>query len=164
VHRHRMAPEIEMRVAQALADGRLKLMAAKLTDIDLNANGALVRYRRRGKREIESLQGKAIVDCTGIVRDPRASANPVIRSLFDQGLARPDRLRIGLDIGTDCALISRDGVPSRRLFAIGPLTRAAFWEIMAIPDIRNQCAELATQLIRSREASGVPSDDQVPAL
>jgi uncharacterized NAD(P)/FAD-binding protein YdhS len=168
VHRHRMAPEIEMRVSQALAGGRLNLMAAKLTDIDLNADGALVRYRRRGKRENESLQVKAIVDCTGIVRDPRASANPVIRSLFDQGLARPDRLRIGLDIGTDCALIGRDGMPSRRLFAVGPLTRAAFWEIMAIPDIRNQCAELATQLIRNREAADVsrdvPREDQVPAL
>jgi uncharacterized NAD(P)/FAD-binding protein YdhS len=30
VHRHRMAPEIEMRVSQALADGRLKLIAAKI--------------------------------------------------------------------------------------------------------------------------------------
>jgi uncharacterized NAD(P)/FAD-binding protein YdhS len=110
------------------------------------------------------MQVKTIVDCTGIVRDPRASANPVIRSLFDQGLARADHLRIGLDVGTDCALIGRDGVPSQRLFAIGPLTRAAFWEIMAIPDIRNQCAELAARLIRDREAAGVPNDDQVPAL
>ncbi|HZR85835.1 MAG TPA: FAD/NAD(P)-binding protein [Bradyrhizobium sp.] len=164
VHRHRMAPEIEMRVSQALADGRLKLMAAKLSSIDLNANGALVRYRRRGQTDIESMQVPAIVDCTGIVRDPRASANPVIRSLFDQGLARPDRLQIGVDIGTDCAIISRDGTPSRRLFAVGPLTRAAFWEIIAIPDIRNQCAELATQLIVSRAATDVPSEDQVPAL
>jgi uncharacterized NAD(P)/FAD-binding protein YdhS len=28
----------------------------------------------------------------------------------------------------------------------GPLTRAASWEIVAIPDIRNQCAELALRL------------------
>jgi uncharacterized NAD(P)/FAD-binding protein YdhS len=88
----------------------------------------------------------------------------VLRSLFDQGLARPDRLRIGLDIGTDCALIGRDGVPSRRLFAIGPLTRAAYWEIIAIPDIRNQCAELAAQLIRCREEVSVSSDDQLALL
>ena len=164
VHRHRMAPEIEMRVAQALAESRLKLMAAKLTGVEPNADGALVRYRRRGQGKLESMQVKTIVDCTGIVRDPRASANPVLRSLFDQGLARPDRLRIGLDVGTDCALIDRDGKPSRRLFAVGPLTRAAFWEIMAIPDIRNQCAELAERLIRNREAADAPRKDQVPAL
>ncbi|HLG83350.1 MAG TPA: FAD/NAD(P)-binding protein [Bradyrhizobium sp.] len=164
VHRHRMAPEVEMRVTHALSEGRLTSVAAKVTAIEPNARGAFVRYRRRGRPEIESLQVGTIVDCTGIVRDASASPNPVLRSLFDQGLARPDRLRIGLDIATDCAIISRDGVPSRRLFAIGPLTRAAFWEIMAIPDIRNQCADLATQLIRSRRAAGVPSDDQVPAL
>ena len=36
---------------------------------------------------------------------------------------------------------------------IGPLTRAAFWEIIAIPDIRNQCAELAARLARVSETS-----------
>lgn len=164
VHRHRTAPEVEMRVTQALAAGRLTLMAAKLTGIVPNERGAFVRYRRRGRAEIESLQVGTIVDCTGIVRDPSASANPVMRSLFDQGLARPDPLRIGIDIGTDCAVIGRHGVPSRRLFAIGPLTRAAFWEIIAIPDIRNQCAELAARLIRNREAADEPATDQVPAL
>jgi uncharacterized NAD(P)/FAD-binding protein YdhS len=168
VHRHRMAPEVEMRITQVLAEGRLTLMAAKITGIEPNdagaGVGARVRYRRRGQREIQSLQVDTIVDCTGIVRDPRASANPVIRSLFDQGLARPDPLRISLDVGTDCAVIGRDGTPSRRLFAVGPLTRAAFWEIIAIPDIRNQCAALAAQLIASRELKRMPEDDQVLAL
>jgi uncharacterized NAD(P)/FAD-binding protein YdhS len=164
VHRHRMAPEVEMRITRALASGHLTLMAAKLISTAPNARGALVHYRRRGCPEIESLQVGAIVNCTGIVRDPRASANPVVRSLFDRGLARPDPLHIGIDVGSDCALIGRDGKSSRRLFAIGPLTRAAFWEIMAIPDIRNQCAELAERLIVSRAPPYVPSDDQVPAL
>ncbi len=164
VHRHRMAPEVEMRIMQALAEGRLTSLAAKLVGVQSNERGAFVSYRRRGQREIENLQVGTIVDCTGIVRDLSASPNPVLRSLFDQGLARPDRLRIGLDIGTDCAIINRDGKPSRRLFAVGPLTRAAFWEIIAIPDIRNQCAELAAQLIGDRKAAGVASDGQLALL
>jgi uncharacterized NAD(P)/FAD-binding protein YdhS len=146
VHRHRMAPEVEMRLAQALAAGRLKLVAAKLTGIEPNAAGALVRYRQRGHSESVSLQVGMIVDCTGIVKDPRATGNPVIQRLFQQGLARADALHIGIDIADDCAVIDRNGVASRRLFAAGPLTRAAFWEIVAIPDIRNQCAELAARL------------------
>jgi uncharacterized NAD(P)/FAD-binding protein YdhS len=44
------------------------------------------------------------------------------------------------------------------------LIGAAFWEIIAIPDIRNQCAARATQLIENREAARVREDDQVPAL
>jgi uncharacterized NAD(P)/FAD-binding protein YdhS len=87
-----------------------------------------------------------IVDCTGIMKDPRATGNPVIQRLLEQGLARTDTLQIGIDIAEDCAVINLNGIASRRLFAVGPLTRAAFWEIIAIPDIRNQCAELATRL------------------
>jgi uncharacterized NAD(P)/FAD-binding protein YdhS len=146
VHRHRTAPEVEMRLTHALATGRLSLAAAKVTGIEPNAAGALVRYRRRSQQDTASLQVGLIVDCTGIVKDPRATGNPVIRRLFEQGSARTDALHIGLDVTDDCAVINRNGIASRRLFAVGPLTRAAFWEIVAIPDIRNQCVELAARL------------------
>jgi uncharacterized NAD(P)/FAD-binding protein YdhS len=153
VHRHRMAPEVEARITLALYDGRLTVMAAKVAGVEPNDAGARVHYRRRGQSEIQSMQVGAIVDCTGIVKDPLASANPAVRSLFDRGLARVDPLHIGIDIGPDCAIVNRDGVPSRRLFAVGPLTRAAFWEIIAIPDIRNQCAALAAKLAHVSETS-----------
>ncbi|MCA1453655.1 FAD-dependent oxidoreductase [Bradyrhizobium sp. BRP22] len=151
VHRHRMAPEVEARIAHALYAGHLTLVAGKIIGIEPNEAGASVRYRPRGQREIRSLEVGAIVDCTGIVKDPRASANPAVRSLFDQGLARVDPLCIGIETSADCAIINRDGVPSRRLFAVGPLTRAAFWEIIAIPDIRTQCAALAAMLATNDE-------------
>jgi uncharacterized NAD(P)/FAD-binding protein YdhS len=147
IHRHRMAPEVERRIADAVASGKLTLLAAKMVNIEANPGGALVRYRRRGRSEIVSLQVDRIVDCTGIVKDPRTTSNPLMRNLFDQALARVDPLQIGIEIGPDCAVVAGRGEPSRRLFAIGPLTRAAFWEIIAIPDIRNQCAELAAHLV-----------------
>jgi uncharacterized NAD(P)/FAD-binding protein YdhS len=169
VHRHRMAPEVEARIDQATTNGQLTVMGAKMTGTEGGAHGARVRFRRRGRAEIESLDVGAIIDCTGIVRDPRATTNPAVRSLFDQGLARPDRLRIGIEISPDCAVVRADGVPSQRLFAIGPLTRAAFWEIIAIPDIRNQCAALATQLAQRRAVvlpgmTGRQSADQQVAM
>jgi uncharacterized NAD(P)/FAD-binding protein YdhS len=151
VHRHRMAPEVETRITQAIAAGCLALIAAKVTRIEPNADGAVVCYRRRGQNKITSMQVGKIVDCTGIVKDPRATTNPVVASLFDKGLARVDPLHIGIEIDTDCAIISRDGLKSRRLFAVGPLTRAAFWEIIAIPDIRNQCAALAAFLLHRHQ-------------
>ena len=153
VHRHRMAPEVETRIAQALATGRLTLIAAKVVSIEQNVTGALVCYRRRGHSDISNMQVGTIVDCTGIIKDPHATTNPAMRSLLDQRLARVDPLHIGIDIGADCAIVNRDGHPSRRLFAIGPVTRAAFWEIIAIPDIRNQCAELAVRLVRNYPAA-----------
>jgi uncharacterized NAD(P)/FAD-binding protein YdhS len=87
-----------------------------------------------------------IVDCTGINPIPHNTANPVLRSLFDNGLARVDPLGIGLDSTYDCALVGQSGEPSTRIFAIGPLTRAAFSEINAIPDIRAQCHRLTAHI------------------
>jgi uncharacterized NAD(P)/FAD-binding protein YdhS len=142
-----MAPEVEERITTAIADGRLSLIAAKIIDIIPLANGARVLYRRRGRDQADSLDVGAIVDCSGIVRDPSATTNPALHSLFAQGLARVDSLRIGIDVGFDGALIDREGAPSRRLYAVGPLTRSAYWEIVAIPDIRNQCAELTRHLV-----------------
>ena len=162
VHRHRTAPEVEMRLTHALAAERLSLMAAKVAGIEPNAAGALVRYRQRGRQNIASLQVGLIVDCTGIVKDPRATGNPVIQRLFEQGLARTDALNIGIDMTDDCAVINRNGIASRRLFAVGPLTRAAFWEIVAIPDIRNQCAELAARLAAICDPAIAPPN--MPAL
>jgi uncharacterized NAD(P)/FAD-binding protein YdhS len=78
-------------------------------------------------------------------------------------LARPDPLGIGIDIAADCAIIDRSGTPSARLFAVGPLTRAAFFEIMAVPDIRVQCAELANEL-RTRLGSATSPKPQFRRL
>jgi hypothetical protein len=93
-----------------------------------------------------TLQVAQIAECTGIVRNPSHTANPALCSLLDQGLARVDPLEIGIDVTAWCAAVDRLVVPSDRLFAIGPLTRVAFWEVSAVPDIRNQCAALAAHL------------------
>jgi uncharacterized NAD(P)/FAD-binding protein YdhS len=162
-----MAPEVADRISAAVEDGRLSLVAAKIIDISSLADGARVTYRKRGRNETESIDVAAIVDCSGIVRDLGTTTNPALRSLFAQGLARLDPLRIGIDVGSDGALVDRDGAPSRRLFAVGPLTRSAFWEIIAIPDIRNQCAELAERLVQELGAATpgkgtTPSPAMVP--
>ena len=56
MHHHRMAPKVEIRLTQALAAGRLTLVAAKLAGIEPNAAGTLVRYRRRGQGESARVQ------------------------------------------------------------------------------------------------------------
>src|SRR5207237_4307064 len=69
VHRHRMAPEVEDRLTAAIADGSLRLIAAKIIDIAPHSDGARVTYRRRGRNEADSINVAAMVDCSGIVSD-----------------------------------------------------------------------------------------------
>ena len=146
VHRHRLAPEIENRVAAALRSGRLTVMAAKVSAVEARTEGARIRYRRRGGTATETMDADKIVDCRGVVSVPYRPINPVVRDLLARGRARLDPLQIGLDVARDGALIDRSGRTSQRLFAIGLLARAALWEIISVPEIRNQCAEVASRV------------------
>ncbi|MGI6857036.1 FAD/NAD(P)-binding protein [Mesorhizobium sp. 1B3] len=147
IHRHRMPPPIHERVSEAVSDGRIRLVAAKVINVDQTQDGYAATLQPRHTTQTEILRATRIYDCTGIVSDLSTGSNPVVRSLIDRGLARPDPLRIGLDVGQDCAVLNGDGIPSKRLYAIGPLTRGAFLEIDAIPDIRIQCAGVARHLV-----------------
>jgi uncharacterized NAD(P)/FAD-binding protein YdhS len=146
VHRHRMAPQVADEIDDAIARGQLRIVAAKTLSLAAHDKGAHVTYRRRGSTHTETLDVAKVAECTGVYTDPLATTNPLLKHLIAQGLARPDPLGIGIEIGDDCAIVDRAGAPSPVLYAVGPLTRAAFWEIMAVPDIRVQCAALARHL------------------
>jgi uncharacterized NAD(P)/FAD-binding protein YdhS len=150
IHRHRIAPQVEARIADALRSGRLVVMAAKVSDIGADGGGARVTYRRRGKFALETMQADKIVDCSGVVFVPYQPTNPAVRDLLARGHAQLDPLQIGLDVAADGAIVDRSGRASQRLFALGPLARAALWEITAIPEIRAQCARLAERMHGAR--------------
>jgi uncharacterized NAD(P)/FAD-binding protein YdhS len=82
----------------------------------------------------------------------------VAAGLLATGRARLDPLRVGIEVAADCAVIDADGRLSERLHAVGPVSRAAFWEITAIPDIRRQTQELARRLAGRFQARLTTSD------
>jgi uncharacterized NAD(P)/FAD-binding protein YdhS len=67
----------------------------------------------------------------------------LLDGLFAVGDARPGPVGLGLAVDPDGRLLDRDGEPSEVLSAIGPLRRGALLETSAIPEIREQAAELA---------------------
>ena len=148
IHRHRMAPQVHERLANAIADNQLRVIAGRLLDIEPASEGFAARLQHRTSKLVEEIEVARIYDCAGIIADPAKSSNAAIRSLLEHGAARPDRLHIGLDVSPEGALIDRDGVPSGQLYAVGPLTRGTFFEIEAVPDIRVQCQKLAGVLVQ----------------
>jgi uncharacterized NAD(P)/FAD-binding protein YdhS len=94
-----------------------------------------------------------VVNCAGPGADYDRIKHPLVRALLDEGTVRPDKLRLGLDVTGTCALLNRTGAISRRLFAVGPVTKGTFWEMTAVPDIRRQCELLALHLSALVKAS-----------
>lgn len=146
VHRHRSPPEVAERIARARATGQLQLMRGSYVGAERLDRGIDLAWRPHGATEVRRDTVARLVDCRGLRRDPLRDASPVIRDLIARGAARIDPLSIGLDVDGDCRLLRADGSTTWRIRAVGPVTRAAFWEITALPDIREQAARLAGDL------------------
>ncbi len=147
VHRHRMAPQIALRIGQLLANGTLSVIAGRVASIGATNDGLRLTVRLRGTQTERVVCAARVIDCTGSEQDVRKTANPFVRSLLDHGLLTPHPLGIGIRVDHDGALIGHDGVASERLFAIGPLRFGSFFETTAIPEIRVQAQQLAREFM-----------------
>jgi uncharacterized NAD(P)/FAD-binding protein YdhS len=104
-------------------------------------------WRPRGEIDTWRLEVDLVVNCTGPSVDVERSTEPLIAALAGRGLIRADPLRLGLDIDAGHRVIHADGSPQATLFAVGPITRGALWEINAVPDIRVQAAQVAAAVL-----------------
>lgn len=146
VHRHRMAPEVAQRIDAARASGQLLIHAGYIRACTIDGSQVAVTYRPKREDRLAGLRVARVINCAGPGADFDRIADPLVSSLLAEGIVRPDPLRLGLEVTNACALLHRDGSLSRRLFAVGPVTKGAFWEITAVPDIRRQCEQLAQHL------------------
>lgn len=143
VHRHKIAPAIAEKIEDMEAEGRLSFAAGRILSAD--ARG-LVRWRPRGGEAVETMEAARIVNCTGPEVDVVRAGEPLLGALIAAGRVRPDALRVGIDVDPECRAIGADGAASDSLYAIGPITRGAFWESVAVPDIRVQAEAVARRI------------------
>jgi uncharacterized NAD(P)/FAD-binding protein YdhS len=155
VHRHRLSPQVAERLARMRAEGRLRVLAGKLERADVLEGGrAGLVWRPRGETDTWRLEADLVVNCTGPSADVERSTEPLIAALAARGLIRADPLRLGLDIDAEHRVVHADGTAQAALFAVGPITRGALWEINAVPDIRVQAAEVAAAALRALAPPG----------
>ena len=145
VHRHRIADSISSAIEALEAEGRLAIVAGRVRRIDQTADGVVLDWRPRRGPEQPVLTGRWLLDCTGPGHDP--ASDPLTGPLIASGRARLDPLRLGLDLDAQGRVLGADGTPDPRLFVLGPPARAAFWETIAVPDIRRRNEEVVEALL-----------------
>ena len=143
VHRHRIAPEVAGRVARMVAEGRLEIVAGRIVTARAVDDALEVEYRERRSSSLKAERFAYAFNCTGPLHSMARTRDPLLRSLLDAGQARPDHLGIGLEVDERSRLVGSD-----RLWALGPLTKGRYWEIIAVPDIREQAAAVADDIAR----------------
>jgi uncharacterized NAD(P)/FAD-binding protein YdhS len=167
VHRHRIAPEVSRLIDAARAGGQLHVHAGRINAYTANGDGTVtIGFMSRGKRDQLALTASRVINCAGPNADYARMQDPLVRCLLVNGAVRPDKLRLGLDVTPACALLTAEGAIHRNLFAAGPVTKGAFWEITAVPDLRRQCETLASHIASLAGAAPVvakPARQETPS-
>ena len=143
VHRHRIAPEVAGVIKRLIGEGRLEIVAGRVLSATETDSGLDVEFRRRRAASPQRMTFDYAFNCTGPLHSMEHTKDPLLRSLLDSGQVRPDDLGIGLEVDD-----ASHAVGGELLWALGPLTKGRYWEIIAVPDIREQATLVADDIAR----------------
>lgn len=141
VHRHRIPTASHQLIERMEAEGRFHSYAGKLMSLDVVNDRVEVRYKEKGETEERLLVVDKVINCTGPHPDFSKSPSTLIQQLLKDGLAVVDDLKIGLKTDFQGALLDRSGQKTN-LYTIGPMRKGAWWESVALNEIRMQAEAL----------------------
>jgi uncharacterized NAD(P)/FAD-binding protein YdhS len=75
----------------------------------------------------------------------RPERDPLVRSLLEAGLARPDPIGLGLDADGDGALLGADLAARGNLLLAGALGRGRRFEHTAVAELRGEAPRIAAR-------------------
>jgi uncharacterized NAD(P)/FAD-binding protein YdhS len=146
INRNRMAPAAHGWVDSLRGGGRLTIVAGSILGAERVGERVSVALRRRGGASIETHGFDAVVNCVGPADEPFGMGSPLYDRLLADGLVRPHPLGLGLDTASGGTVLSGSGELSTGIFTIGWMRRGELWESVAIPELRDQAAEIADRL------------------
>ncbi len=136
IHRHRMAPLIAVVIEAEIAGGTLILrqgpvhVTAQHDHVDISSGNDVLRCAYA-------------LDCRGPGYDLRRGHAPLLTGMIDTGLMQPHPTGWGAAVDDDLQMTGQPG-----LYAIGPLAIGARLETTAVPELRQQAADIAASLLK----------------
>jgi uncharacterized NAD(P)/FAD-binding protein YdhS len=147
--RFRYPPQTKAILDAAEQSGRLRFHAGSVTAVEATSSGIHVTWRDRVSRESRSFAIDQVINCIGIASRPDASDNPLLRAALQDGFCRVAPLGVGLDVDEDCRAIRADGLATRCLFVVGPLSFATFGYCLGVPFIVDQIAKAVPGMLEA---------------
>lgn len=142
VHRHRIAPQVAARLKDLIGEGRLEVVAGRVSAIRAEDGRLKLAIGRRGRASPPTESSfAAAFNCTGPLGAMGRTRDPLLKQLIGDERVAIDGLGIGL-------AVDDRGKAGEGVWALGPLTKGEFWEIVAVPDIRGQVAVAANDIAR----------------
>jgi uncharacterized NAD(P)/FAD-binding protein YdhS len=147
-HRHRMPPEISSRVDSLVRDRQLEIIAGRIESASESQDRVRVRIRSRRDGKLKELEVGWVVNCTGPLPSNRPESNSAIASLIARRQLLPDPLALGVETSARGNAVAAGGADIRDIFVVGTLRKPACWESTAVPELREQAAQVARELLQ----------------
>ncbi len=140
IHRHRVAADIGRDLERWIAEGRFAVHGAAIQRIEPDGE------RLRIIAEAATWTADRVVVAVG--PDPDATASPLLGAAIRDGWLRPGPMGIAIDVDPATGrVLDANGEPTLPAYAMGALRKGVLWETLAIPEIRDQAADVARRLL-----------------
>ena len=139
VARHRAPLSGTRTIKRMLETQQLTVIKGRIFNIETEREEFIIHYSGAGKTA-ESFKTEVIINCTGPEPDITKTESVLLKQLIISGLIRSDELKYGIR-----AL--RTGRINENMYTIGPPLKGLLWESTAVPEIRLQAKELASEII-----------------
>ena len=144
IFRHRFAPQIGKIIDAAIAEDRLEIITARVRHMHMAGGQIALDIRPRGQSGTVSHHYDLAFQCTGV--NYRLDGNPLLKSMVDAKLLRPDPNGMGILVQSDLAAHRSDaGV----IYAMGSPLFGQLFETLAVPELRVQADAIAHYIVQS---------------
>lgn len=153
VHRFRIAPQVEDAVNEAIAHGRLDILAASVTSATKSGAGYKVSLRKRYQRDLQTINVDSIVVTTGPAHGDVLEGQAFLRTLKAEGFLKACPTGLGIACDRQSHAIAANGEGSPDILIAGPLARGTFGELMGLPQVTEHAvfvADRIAQLVSDR--------------
>ena len=159
VHRYRSPPQNQGIVDAALAEGRIRFVAARLQSASAVAEdrGIAVAWRQPGESAARQQVFDTVINCTGLDALAGLSSNPFLVSAIQRGWLRRDACAMGLEVDARCCAVGADGTVRPTLRLVGPPTVGTFGDPIGAMFIAAQIHRLLPDALHTLAGAG-PAD------
>lgn len=161
VHRHRLAPGAARTIAGLQRAGRLIISAGRVSRALATDKAIFVDCVLRGMDRTRHERFDWIINCTS--PSFHLHESDLHGQLIADGLLMPDPLGLGYATAGNGAAIGVDG-RVEGLYLLGPACRARLWEQTAVPELRKQAEQLATEILARQSRRQRPLFGRLPGL
>ncbi|WP_159948713.1 FAD/NAD(P)-binding protein [Rhizobium sp. 18065] len=148
VHRYRMPPQVSAFLMEGMATGQVETMVGDLASVRQDGRDLVARIATRDGCDLTHRCQHILLATGPDFRDYGTHQNFLL-ALHREGLVQSDPLGLGLVCDRGGRIISLDGCPNTSLFVAGPPARPAFGELIGVPEIAAQAANLADTVLRT---------------